>query len=76
VGHGVSKALYLRDPDENGRELYWDRPRDEWPRTPDGRVEMYTRTLDIEGLLRARPRSWHLGRGTEFAVPASFAIGG
>jgi catechol 2,3-dioxygenase len=50
--HGVSEALYLRDPDENGIELYWDRPREQWPRTADGGIEMYTRRLDLEGLLR------------------------
>jgi catechol 2,3-dioxygenase len=50
--HGVSEALYLRDPDENGLELYWDRPRDEWPRTPDGGIDMFTRPLDIENLSR------------------------
>jgi catechol 2,3-dioxygenase len=49
--HGVSEALYLRDPDENGLELYWDRPRDEWPRTPDGRLAMVTHRLDLDGLL-------------------------
>ena len=50
--HGVSEALYLDDPDGNGVELYWDRPRSEWPRTPDGtQVAMYTRPLDIHGLL-------------------------
>jgi catechol 2,3-dioxygenase len=41
--HGVSEALYLRDPDQNGVELYWDRPRDQWPRTPEGELAMYTR---------------------------------
>jgi catechol 2,3-dioxygenase len=50
--HGVSEALYLRDPDQNGVELYWDRPRDQWPRTPDGALTMYTRPLDLEDLLR------------------------
>jgi catechol 2,3-dioxygenase len=50
--HGVSEALYLRDPDENGVELYWDRPREAWPRTADGGLEMYTRRLDLEGLLK------------------------
>jgi catechol 2,3-dioxygenase len=50
--HGVSEALYLRDPDDNGVELYWDRPREQWPRTADGGIEMYTRRLDLEGLLR------------------------
>ena len=49
--HGVSQALYLRDPDENGVELYWDRPPDVWPRTPDGRLAMFTRRLDLNGLL-------------------------
>jgi catechol 2,3-dioxygenase len=52
--HGVSEALYLRDPDQNGVELYWDRPEDGWPRNADGRLEMFTRRLDVEGLLRAR----------------------
>lgn len=50
--HGVSEALYLRDPDDNGVELYWDRPREVWPRTPDGRLAMVTRGLDLEDLLR------------------------
>lgn len=51
--HGVSEALYLRDPDGNGVELYWDRPEPEWPRTADGQLAMFTRRLDLEGLLRA-----------------------
>jgi catechol 2,3-dioxygenase len=50
--HGVSEALYLRDPDGNGIELYWDRPGDEWPRTSDGRLAMHTRPLDLDALLR------------------------
>lgn len=49
--HGVSEALYLRDPDGNGVELYWDRPRDDWPRTPDGELAMYTRALDLTSLM-------------------------
>ena len=49
--HGVSEAVYLRDPDGNGVELCRDRPREEWPRARDGRLEMYTRRLDLEGLL-------------------------
>ncbi len=50
--HGVSEALYLADPDANGIELYWDRPREEWPKPRDGeRVAMYTRALDLESLL-------------------------
>jgi catechol 2,3-dioxygenase len=50
--HGVSEALYLRDPDDNGVELYWDRPKEQWPRSADGSIAMYTRRLDLEGLLR------------------------
>jgi len=53
--HGVSEALYLRDPDGNGVELYRDRPRDEWPFTPEGELEMYTRRLDLDALLREAP---------------------
>jgi catechol 2,3-dioxygenase len=49
--HGVSEALYLHDPDNNGLELYWDRPQENWPRTPDGAVAMFTRRLDLEDLL-------------------------
>lgn len=51
--HGVSEALYLRDPDENGVELYWDRPREQWPRSADGELGMFTRALDLDDLLRA-----------------------
>ncbi len=49
--HGVSEALYLRDPDGNGVELYWDRPRERWPRTADGQLAMVTHPLDLESLL-------------------------
>ena len=49
--HGVSEALYLRDPDGNGVELYWDRPQEEWPRTADGGLAMDTRPLDLDSLL-------------------------
>ncbi len=49
--HGVSEALYLRDPDENGVELTWDRPQAEWPRGPDGGLAMFTRPLDLRNLL-------------------------
>ena len=53
--HGVSEALYVSDPDGNGIELYWDRPRQEWPEPQPGqKVEMYTRPLDLEDLLVAR----------------------
>jgi catechol 2,3-dioxygenase len=54
--HGVSEALYLHDPDGNGVELYWDRPQEEWPRTPDGGLAMYTRPLDLDSLF-ASPSS-------------------
>lgn len=49
--HGVSEALYLNDPDENGVELYWDRPETSWPRHPDGSINIYTVQLDLDGLL-------------------------
>ena len=49
--HGVSEAIYLDDPDKNGVELYWDRPRTEWPRNEDGELDMYTGQLDMHGLL-------------------------
>jgi catechol 2,3-dioxygenase len=49
--HGVSEALYLRDFDDNGVELYWDRPKEIWPRTSDGKLTMYTRRLDLQDLL-------------------------
>jgi catechol 2,3-dioxygenase len=52
--HGVSEALYLRDPDQNGVELYWDRPKEQWPRSPDGGVAMFTAPLDLRGLLAER----------------------
>jgi len=50
--HGVSQALYLRDPDGNGVELYWDRPAEEWPRTPSGELAMYNHHFDLDELLR------------------------
>jgi catechol 2,3-dioxygenase len=52
--HGVSEALYLRDPDENGVELYWDRPQEAWPRNADGSLAMFTRRLDLDDLMRQR----------------------
>ena len=51
--HGVSEALYLRDPDQNGVELYWDRPADQWPRKADGELAMFTHPLDLDDLLAA-----------------------
>src|SRR5579859_1881358 len=53
--HGVSEALYLRDPDDNGVELYWDRPKELWPRAADGSLAMFSRRLDLQGLLRELP---------------------
>jgi len=50
--HGVSEALYLDDPDENGVELYWDRPKELWPKDENGELTMFTRQLDVNGLLR------------------------
>jgi len=53
--HGVSESLYLRDPDDNGVELYCDKPKEVWPRTPDGQLAMYTKQLDLHKLLREAP---------------------
>jgi catechol 2,3-dioxygenase len=50
--HGVSEAVYLRDPDHNGIELYCDRPLEAWPRDPQGQLAMFTRPLDLEALLK------------------------
>jgi catechol 2,3-dioxygenase len=52
--HGVSEAIYLDDPDKNGVELYWDRPREQWPVNEQGELMMFTQRLDIEGLLAER----------------------
>jgi catechol 2,3-dioxygenase len=52
--HGVSEALYLKDPDGNGVELYWDKPEEVWPRSASGEIEMYTKRLDLEALLEVR----------------------
>lgn len=60
--HGVSEALYLRDPDENGVELYRDRPEAEWPRSADGALAMFTRPLDLRSLL-AEAHEDHLAKG-------------
>jgi catechol 2,3-dioxygenase len=49
--HGVSEAIYLNDPDENGVELYWDKPQEQWPRNTDGSIVMVTDPLDIDDLL-------------------------
>jgi catechol 2,3-dioxygenase len=53
--HGVSEALYLRDPDQNGVELYWDKPRERWPVTGSGELAMFTRRLDLADLLATPP---------------------
>jgi catechol 2,3-dioxygenase len=55
--HGVSEALYLRDPDDNGVELYWDRPREQWLRSADGGLAMFTKPLDLKALLAERKAS-------------------
>lgn len=49
--HGVSEAIYLDDPDKNGVEIYWDRPKEDWPKIEEGKIDMYTRRLDIHDLL-------------------------
>lgn len=49
--HGVSEAIYLNDPDQNGVEIYWDRPKEEWPVKEDGALDMYTKPLDIQNLM-------------------------
>ncbi|MGC3961244.1 MAG: VOC family protein [Verrucomicrobiota bacterium] len=56
--HGVSEALYLRDPDGNGVELYWDRPPEQWPRDARGELAMLTRALDFGALLKERKCRW------------------
>ena len=49
--HGVSEAIYLDDPDKNGVELYWDKPKEEWPVDANGNLQMITAALDLEDLL-------------------------
>jgi catechol 2,3-dioxygenase len=61
--HGVSEALYLRDPDNNGVELYWDRSIEDWPRAPDGSFNMFNRPLDLRALL-TEPEIAGTGDGT------------
>jgi catechol 2,3-dioxygenase len=50
--HGVSEAIYLDDPDKNGVELYWDRPREQWPKNKEGGIDIYTHPLDLDNLLK------------------------
>ncbi len=61
--HGVSESIYLRDPEGNGVELYWDRPKEQWPRTPDGKLAMFTRRLDLRDLFNEAPPAVHLSPG-------------
>jgi len=61
--HGVSQSIYLRDPDDNGVELYCDKPREAWPRTPNGQLEMFTRRLDLHQLLNEAPPGTEVDSG-------------
>jgi len=61
--HGVSESIYLNDPDENGVELYCDKPREKWPRSADGKLEMYTRRLDLHELLKEAPEGTEMESG-------------
>jgi catechol 2,3-dioxygenase len=61
--HGVSESIYLNDPDENGVELYCDKPKDQWPRTAEGKLEMYTRRLDLHELLKEAPEGSEMESG-------------
>jgi catechol 2,3-dioxygenase len=63
ANHGVSESIYLRDPDDNGVELYCDRPKESWPRTPDGKLAMFTRPLDLDALLEEHPPDVRAGSG-------------
>jgi catechol 2,3-dioxygenase len=61
--HGVSESIYLNDPDENGVELYCDKPREKWPRSADGKLEMFTRRLDLHELLKEAPEGTEMESG-------------
>jgi len=61
--HGVSQSIYLRDPDDNGVELYCDKPKDQWPRTPDGKLAMFTHPLDLTQLLNEASADLPLSSG-------------
>jgi len=61
--HGVSESIYLTDPDENGVELYRDKPKEQWPRTADGQLQMYTRPLDLHQLLSEAPAGEEIDSG-------------
>lgn len=58
--HGVSEALYLDDPDGNGVELYWDRPKEQWPKAANGNLTMFTRPLDLDDLLKELDSEYEL----------------
>jgi catechol 2,3-dioxygenase len=61
--HGVSESISLSDPDQNGVELYCDKPKEKWPRTADGKLEMYTRRLDLHELLKEAPEGSEMESG-------------
>jgi len=63
--HGVSESIYLRDPDDNGVELYCDKPKDSWPRSKDGMLAMYTRRLNINELLNEPTSALDLSAGPQ-----------
>jgi catechol 2,3-dioxygenase len=63
--HGVSESIYLRDPDENGVELYWDKPKERWPRDSRGNLAMFTHPLDLRGLLNEVPPDVAVSTGPE-----------
>jgi catechol 2,3-dioxygenase len=63
--HGVSESIYLRDPDENGVELYWDKPKERWPRDSRGNLAMFTHPLDLRGLLNEAPLDVVVSTGPE-----------
>jgi len=72
--HGVSQSIYLNDPDENGVELYCDKPKEQWPRSADGKLEMYTRRLDLHALLKEAP--WRECGGKRAARLIGFLLEG
>lgn len=61
--HGVSESIYLSDPDENGVELYYDKPKEQWPRAADGKLAMFTRRLDLHELLKEAPEDSEIQSG-------------
>jgi catechol 2,3-dioxygenase len=61
--HGVSESIYLNDPDENGVEIYCDKPKEQWPRSADGELKMYTRRLDLHKLLKEAPEGSEMESG-------------